>query len=57
MKKVSTIAAHGSTMFAALHSQVSVRDLIQGIIVNSANNASWRLPKRSPAAKPLLARS
>lgn len=31
--------SHGSTMFAAIHSQVSVSDLIQGIIVDSANDA------------------
>ncbi len=31
--------SHGSTMFAAIHSQVKVSDLIQGIIVNSANDA------------------
>jgi D-alanyl-D-alanine carboxypeptidase (penicillin-binding protein 5/6) len=31
--------SHGSTMFAALHSQVKVADLIQGIIVDSANDA------------------
>jgi D-alanyl-D-alanine carboxypeptidase (penicillin-binding protein 5/6) len=31
--------SHGSTMFAALHSRVKVSDLIQGIIVDSANDA------------------
>jgi D-alanyl-D-alanine carboxypeptidase (penicillin-binding protein 5/6) len=31
--------SHGSTMFAAIHSQVPVEDLIQGIIVDSANDA------------------
>ena len=31
--------SHGSTMFAAIHSQVKVYDLIQGIIVDSANDA------------------
>jgi serine-type D-Ala-D-Ala carboxypeptidase (penicillin-binding protein 5/6) len=31
--------SHGSTMFAAIHSKVSVSDLIQGIIVDSANDA------------------
>jgi D-alanyl-D-alanine carboxypeptidase (penicillin-binding protein 5/6) len=31
--------SHGSTMFAAIHSQVSVEDLIRGIIVDSANDA------------------
>ena len=31
--------SHGSTMFAAIHSQVSLSDLIQGIIVDSANDA------------------
>jgi serine-type D-Ala-D-Ala carboxypeptidase (penicillin-binding protein 5/6) len=31
--------SHGTTMFAAIHSQVSVGDLIQGIIVDSANDA------------------
>ena len=31
--------SHGSTMFAAIHSKVDVSDLIQGIIVDSANDA------------------
>ncbi len=31
--------SHGSTMFAAIHSQVKISDLIQGIIVDSANDA------------------
>jgi len=31
--------SHGSTMFAALHSQISLDDLIHGIIVDSANDA------------------
>ena len=31
--------SHGSTMFAAIHSQVRLEDLIQGIIVDSANDA------------------
>ena len=31
--------SHGSTMFAAINSRVSVSDLIQGIIVDSANDA------------------
>jgi len=31
--------SHGSTMFAAIHSKVKVSDLIQGIIVDSANDA------------------
>jgi D-alanyl-D-alanine carboxypeptidase (penicillin-binding protein 5/6) len=31
--------SHGSTMFAAIHSQVGLGDLIQGIIVDSANDA------------------
>jgi len=31
--------SHGSTMFAAIHSQVGVEDLIRGIIVDSANDA------------------
>ena len=31
--------SHGSTMFAAIHSKVDVADLIQGIIVDSANDA------------------
>jgi len=30
--------SHGSTMFAAIHSRVKVSDLIQGIIVDSAND-------------------
>jgi D-alanyl-D-alanine carboxypeptidase (penicillin-binding protein 5/6) len=30
--------SHGSTMFAAIHSQVKVEDLIHGIIVDSAND-------------------
>jgi D-alanyl-D-alanine carboxypeptidase (penicillin-binding protein 5/6) len=31
--------SHGSTMFAAIHSKIKVSDLIQGIIVDSANDA------------------
>jgi len=31
--------SHGSTMFAAIHSQVKLDDLIHGIIVDSANDA------------------
>ena len=31
--------SHGSTMFAPIHSRVKVSDLIQGIIVDSANDA------------------
>ncbi len=31
--------SHGSTMFAAIHSKVSLDDLIHGIIVDSANDA------------------
>ena len=31
--------SHGSTMFAAIHSRVSLDDLLHGIIVNSANDA------------------
>jgi serine-type D-Ala-D-Ala carboxypeptidase (penicillin-binding protein 5/6) len=31
--------SHGSTMFAALHSRVPVGDLLQGMIVQSANDA------------------
>jgi serine-type D-Ala-D-Ala carboxypeptidase (penicillin-binding protein 5/6) len=31
--------SHGSTMFAAIHSRVSLDDLIHGIIVDSANDA------------------
>jgi len=31
--------SHGSTMFAAIHSRIAVSDLIQGIIVDSANDA------------------
>ena len=31
--------SHGSTMFAAIHSQVRLDDLIHGIIVDSANDA------------------
>jgi D-alanyl-D-alanine carboxypeptidase (penicillin-binding protein 5/6) len=31
--------SHGTTMFAAIHSHVAVSDLIQGIIVDSANDA------------------
>ena len=31
--------SHGSTMFAAIHSQISLDDLIHGIIVDSANDA------------------
>jgi D-alanyl-D-alanine carboxypeptidase (penicillin-binding protein 5/6) len=31
--------SHGSTMFAAIHSQVSLDDLLHGIIIDSANDA------------------
>ena len=31
--------SHGSTMFAAIHSRVSLDDLIRGIIIDSANDA------------------
>lgn len=31
--------SHGSTMFAAIHSRVKVSDLLQGMIVDSANDA------------------
>ncbi len=31
--------SHGSTMFAAIHSRIKVSDLLQGIIVDSANDA------------------
>ncbi len=31
--------SHGSTMFAAIHSRVSLDDLLHGIIVDSANDA------------------
>ena len=31
--------SHSSTMFAALHSRVSVDDLLHGMIVQSANDA------------------
>ncbi len=31
--------SHGTTMFAAIHSRVKLSDLIQGIIVDSANDA------------------
>src|SRR6202041_2512122 len=31
--------SHGSTMFAAIHSRISLDDLIHGIIVDSANDA------------------
>jgi D-alanyl-D-alanine carboxypeptidase (penicillin-binding protein 5/6) len=31
--------SHGSTMFAALHSKVSVDDLLRGLIIQSANDA------------------
>ena len=31
--------SHGSTMFAAIHTRVKVSDLLQGIIVDSANDA------------------
>jgi D-alanyl-D-alanine carboxypeptidase (penicillin-binding protein 5/6) len=31
--------SHGSTMFAALHSRVSVDDLVHGMIIQSANDA------------------
>ena len=31
--------SHGSTMFAAIHSRISLDDLIHGIIIDSANDA------------------
>ncbi len=31
--------SHGTTMFAAIHSKVKVSDLLQGIIIDSANDA------------------
>ena len=31
--------SHGSTMFAAIHSRIKLSDLIQGIVVDSANDA------------------
>jgi serine-type D-Ala-D-Ala carboxypeptidase (penicillin-binding protein 5/6) len=38
--------SHGSTMFAAIHSQVSLGDLIQGIIVDSANDACMAIAEK-----------
>jgi D-alanyl-D-alanine carboxypeptidase (penicillin-binding protein 5/6) len=38
--------SHGSTMFAAIHSQVSLADLIQGIIVDSANDACMAIAEK-----------
>lgn len=35
--------AHGSTMFAALHSQVRVEDLIRGLVIVSGNDAAIAL--------------
>lgn len=32
--------AHASTMFAALHSMISVHDLLRGLIIDSANDAA-----------------
>src|SRR6201996_8798344 len=37
--------SHGSTMFAAIHSKNGVADLIQGIIVDSANDACIAVPE------------
>jgi serine-type D-Ala-D-Ala carboxypeptidase (penicillin-binding protein 5/6) len=38
--------SHGSTMFAAIHSQISLGDLIQGIIVDSANDACMAIAEK-----------
>jgi serine-type D-Ala-D-Ala carboxypeptidase (penicillin-binding protein 5/6) len=38
--------SRGSTMFAAIHSQVSLSDLIQGIIVDSANDACMAIAEK-----------
>jgi len=38
--------SHGSTMFAAIHSQVGLGDLIQGIIVDSANDACMAIAEK-----------
>ncbi len=38
--------SRGSTMFAAIHSQVSLGDLIQGIIVDSANDACMAIAEK-----------
>jgi serine-type D-Ala-D-Ala carboxypeptidase (penicillin-binding protein 5/6) len=38
--------SHGSTMFAAIHSQVDLADLIQGIIVDSANDACMAIAEK-----------
>ena len=38
--------SHGSTMFAAIHSQVDLDDLIRGIIVDSANDACMAIAEK-----------
>lgn len=38
--------SRGSTMFAAIHSQVDLADLIQGIIVDSANDACMAIAEK-----------
>ncbi|HLH10289.1 MAG TPA: D-alanyl-D-alanine carboxypeptidase family protein [Methylovirgula sp.] len=38
--------AHGSTMFAALHSSVRVEDLIRGLVIVSGNDAAIALAER-----------
>jgi serine-type D-Ala-D-Ala carboxypeptidase (penicillin-binding protein 5/6) len=44
--------SHGSTMFAAIHSQVSLGDLIQGIIVDSANDACMAIAEKLAGSEP-----
>lgn len=38
--KVGGATSHGSTMFASINSHVSVQDLIQGVVVDSGNDAA-----------------
>jgi serine-type D-Ala-D-Ala carboxypeptidase (penicillin-binding protein 5/6) len=38
--------SHGTTMFAAIHSQLSLSDLIQGIVVDSANDACMAIAEK-----------
>src|SRR5262249_25594251 len=45
----------GSTMFAALHSRVKVRDLIRGVIVQSGNDACIALAEGMAGNEPAFA--
>jgi serine-type D-Ala-D-Ala carboxypeptidase (penicillin-binding protein 5/6) len=48
--------SHGTTMFAPIHSQVSVRDLIRGIVVDSANDACIAIAEALAGGDPAFGR-